>query len=160
TRTPKAAARRKASSRDGTYLPASRAMIVWRVTPTRPASSCWVISPWSKRSRRIRFWSVSSFLPGILGPSGVLDQDGAGRQRIHEHEAAEDTVLHDPHGYCALLPVNHGRENGSSEDEDHPKQGVGQKPGAPLDELIPLVDQHLAWLPAEEERPEPDEAEE
>src|SRR5436309_12729050 len=98
TRTPKATARRKASSRDGTYFPASRAMIVWRVTPTRSASSCWVISPWSKRSRRIRFWSLSSFLPGIPGSSGVLDQNGEGRQRIDEHEAAEDAALDDPHG--------------------------------------------------------------
>src|SRR6516165_6495844 len=86
TFTPKAAARRKASSRDGTYLPASRAMIVWRVTPTRSASSCWVISPLSKRSRRIRFWSFSSLLLGTLGPPGVLDQDGDGRQRMHQPE--------------------------------------------------------------------------
>src|SRR6516165_4536662 len=146
TFTPKAAARRKASSRDGTYLPASRAMIVWRVTPTRSARACWVISPWSKRSRRIRFWSFSSFLPGIPGPSGVLGQGGDGRQRPHEHETAEDTPTQHAHGHGPILSVNHGRENHSSQNIDHPEHGVCQKPGSSLDKLVPLVGHYLAWL--------------
>ena len=37
----------KAVSSDGKYLPASMALIVWRVHPTALASSCWLISPWS-----------------------------------------------------------------------------------------------------------------
>lgn len=44
---------RKAASRDGAYLLASMAATVWRVMPIFWASSLWVISPASKRSRQI-----------------------------------------------------------------------------------------------------------
>src|SRR5215469_2294820 len=44
---------RNAASSEGEYLPASMAATVWRVMPMRSASSAWVISPRSKRRRRI-----------------------------------------------------------------------------------------------------------
>src|SRR3546814_5057556 len=51
--TPNARAIRNASSSDGAYRPASNAMIVCRVTPQACASASWVISPCSKRKRRL-----------------------------------------------------------------------------------------------------------
>src|SRR5690606_19237413 len=51
--TPKTRAIRKATSSDGEYRPCSMAITVCRVTPTRSASSAWVISPWAKRRARM-----------------------------------------------------------------------------------------------------------
>src|SRR6185436_2093326 len=52
--TPRTLAIWKATSSVGEYLLPSMALIVWRVTPTRSASSCCVISPAAKR--RTRMW--------------------------------------------------------------------------------------------------------
>src|ERR671917_579385 len=54
------------------------AMIVWRVTPTRSASSAWVISPRSNRRRRMSFVTRVGLTIGLEAPA-VGDQldDGA-----------------------------------------------------------------------------------
>jgi hypothetical protein len=62
--TPSAIATLNAVSREGEYLSCSMAMTVWRVTPTRSASSCWVISR-EARSSRIRLR-----MAGIRAASG------------------------------------------------------------------------------------------
>ena len=49
----------RASRRDGLYLNASRAMMVCRVTWARSANFFCVISPCSKRKRRIWFFSLA-----------------------------------------------------------------------------------------------------
>src|SRR5919109_5373016 len=63
------------------------AMMVWRVTPTRSASSACVISPWSNRRRRI--WLVTRVgLPIGLEAPAVSDQldRGADERRQNERE--------------------------------------------------------------------------
>ena len=70
---PRAAASRKASSRDGAYFEPSMATIVWRVTPARSARCCWVISPHSKRRRRMALRTLGASIvrrPGGRRPPG------------------------------------------------------------------------------------------
>ena len=55
----------KAASSEGAYLPCSIAITVWRVMPMRSASSACVISPCSKRRRRI------SLAMAITPPGGA-----------------------------------------------------------------------------------------
>src|SRR5438094_8071987 len=134
-------------------------MIVCRVTPILSASSCWVISPLSKRSRRIWFVRFSCFLAGILGASMILDQDAHGRQRVDNHEPTEETPVQHAYGHGPVHSIHEGGEK-HSDDQGHPKQRVCQNPGSPLDQLIALVRHHLARLLAKEEGPEAEETQE
>src|SRR5262245_19457084 len=109
-RTPSAAASRNAKRSDGTYLSASRAMNVCRVTPTLSASACWVISPLSKRNRRIRLVRDSGFLLGIARPSAVLDEDGDRRQGIDEHERGGDAEPQDADRHGPVFAIDRGRD--------------------------------------------------
>jgi hypothetical protein len=68
----------------------SIALIVWRVTPIRSASSCCVISPVAKRSSRIRFLTAFPILEATIAAGGgtadcqgdtwqIVVVDGTGR---------------------------------------------------------------------------------
>ena len=64
---------RNASPSEGVYLPLSMAMMVCRVTPTRPASSSCVISLCSKRKRLTQL-DISDIVG--LHVESVADQSG------------------------------------------------------------------------------------
>src|SRR5262249_102120 len=91
--TPNTSAMRKATSSDGEYLFSSIALTVWRVTPILSASSCCVISLWSKRSRRILFWMVfgMSRVPAVerdlRGEPGNQRREDRAHQQLSHREA-------------------------------------------------------------------------
>src|SRR5688572_808046 len=90
-RTPSATAIRNATSSDGEYLPASIALIVCRVTPTRSARSCCVISLCSKRSLRIVFVMavcVTSDSPPVVHEARGVIHD------LRKNERQKDAIEH------------------------------------------------------------------
>src|SRR5208337_996844 len=162
TLTPKARASRKARSSDGTYFPASSAMIVCRVTPTRTASSCWVISPWSNRKRRIKLrivpWTSAS--DGIVASSTptILDQGGQRRHERYHDQPAKHTRHHQSNGNRAI-PAIHRRGCHGGEHKQQPENEMGAKQRAQANLSVALVEHHRARSLEEEHGAEPEKAE-
>src|SRR6187402_107005 len=68
------------------------AMIVWRVTPIRCASSAWVISPCSNRNRRI--WLLTFVgLPNGLETSSIGDDLDGRHDEREVHRVPDPEVL-------------------------------------------------------------------
>src|SRR6478736_7580805 len=78
---------RKATSSEGEYLPASMALMVWRVTPTRSPSACCVISPCAKRSWRME---LVTRVGAMSGPSPVVHDAGGVLDDLRQHEGHEN----------------------------------------------------------------------
>src|SRR5918996_5374865 len=91
------------------------AMIVWRVTPTRSASSAWVISPCAKRRRRMSFVTRVG-RPIGLEAAAVGDQldDRTDDGLRHEHEVHR---VRDPEVGCLEHGQDEGPDHADAEDD-------------------------------------------
>src|SRR4051794_13959766 len=121
---------RKATSRDGEYLPSSMAFTVCLVTPILSASSCWVISPRSKRSRRIVFRilvSTSGVAAVQHNLSGELDCFGT-------HDGEENGLHHQPE---VIVLVPQAQVNGPDRSERAHDQHIERRTRClELDQLL------------------------
>src|SRR5215475_5429662 len=82
---------RNAASSEGEYFPSSMAFTVWRVTLIFSASSCCVISPCSKRRRRISLRMVAmSRAPAVLDDLATGAHDLARHQDQKQRICAKD----------------------------------------------------------------------
>src|SRR5688572_6027145 len=122
---------RNATSSDGEYLPASMALTVWRVTPTFSARSWCVISPCSKRSRRMELVTV---VGATSGPAPVVHDARHMLHDLREHERHEHG-----HAHCDGACTGQMQRHEDAEERAQGKGVIGDADGLQVDELFALV---------------------
>src|SRR5512133_248578 len=120
---------RNASSNEGEYLLLSMAIIVWRVTPTFSASSCWVISPWLKRCFRIVLLTRHS---PILEPPAIQVELGKFVDDRRDQARVNHCNEHDVEGQ-----IEYQRDHGENHADGKGIKGISRT--FKFDQFIPLV---------------------